>query len=183
MAAVCGRGLYSQQPVEKKRGGVRGTHTAPLLGPSVSPPPVASTPAWWWMVVLAESEACWWALAQAGKQGETAWKITGTNSAKGCPSVTHVLHQDGRTTVGTQPQKKSGSDRLSFHNKGFKILIKSTKSTFWSALKKSQNLQLVNSYWCHMTECIQLFLQLTKTVCSFYIIHCRRTLLIMISLP
>lgn len=144
MAAVCGRGLYSQQPVEKKRGGVRGTHTAPLLGPSVSPPspPVASTPAWWWMVVLAESEACWWALAQAGKQGETAWKITGTNSAKGCPSVTPVLHQDGRTTVGTQPQKKSGSDRLSFHNKGFKILIKSTKSTFWSALKNHKTCNL-----------------------------------------
>ncbi|KAI4803985.1 hypothetical protein KUCAC02_025630, partial [Chaenocephalus aceratus] len=39
------QGLYSRQPVEKKRGGVRGTH-CPVTGPLPYPPnPPSSTPA------------------------------------------------------------------------------------------------------------------------------------------
>lgn len=76
-------------------------------------------------------------MAQAGRQGETAWKITGTNSAKGCPSLAHILHQDGRPAVGTQPQKRvteKKKRRLNLRLKralSSRIIIKSTKAHFF----------------------------------------------------
>lgn len=83
MAAVCGRGLYSQQPVEKKRGGVRGTHTAPLLGPFVSPPPPSPAPLpgdeWWYLLKVKPAGEPW---LRPGSRGRLLGRSRGQTQQK-----------------------------------------------------------------------------------------------------
>lgn len=87
MAAVCGRALYSQQPVEKKRRGEG--HTLPHYWPPAVPPRPRPLPAplpgdeWWYSLKVKPAGELW--LRLGGRQRQTQHK-----KKKVCPSVAHV---------------------------------------------------------------------------------------------
>lgn len=69
MSAVCGRGLYSQQPVEKRRGGVQGRTHCPVSGPLPYPPPPPAPllgDEWWYLLKVKPAGEPW---LGAGRRG------------------------------------------------------------------------------------------------------------------
>lgn len=128
MAAVCGRGLYSQQPVEKKRRGEG--HTLPHYWPPAVPPRPKPLPAplpgdeWWYSLKVKPAGELW--LRLGGRQRQTQHKKKESLSfsrprklhreAAGAKQVRgrqkHSRSRDFRSTCGPIVPANNLSERL-----------------------------------------------------------------------
>lgn len=89
MAAVCGRGLYSQQPVEKRKRRGEG-HTLPRYWPPAvppNPPPPAPLPGdeWWYLLKVKPAGEPWLRLGGRGRLLGRSWGQTQQKAALQSP--------------------------------------------------------------------------------------------------